>query len=156
MANVLNTDKQIAISQHLAKVQHPIHRTHDGVHRDTIMRLGVKVGLGCTALLDAKMRDLSCNRLEIDEIWGFVARKRSTSIVEVFDLKGHPKHRGSTHGRMTGSSRHGASLGTYQIAADAVRAAIAQEFRSLETETQESGRPNCRREAPRARCCEFA
>jgi IS1 family transposase len=46
-----------------------------GVHRDTIMRLGVKVGQGCTALLDAKMQNLSCNRLELDEIWGFIGKK---------------------------------------------------------------------------------
>ena len=46
-----------------------------GVHRDTIMRLGVKVGEGCTALMDAKMRNLSCQRLEMDEIWGFVGKK---------------------------------------------------------------------------------
>jgi IS1 family transposase len=39
------------------------------------MKLGVKVGHGCTALMDGKMRDLSCNRLEIDEIWGFVGKK---------------------------------------------------------------------------------
>jgi IS1 family transposase len=46
-----------------------------GVHRDTIMRLGVKVGRGCTALMDSSMRNLSCNRLEMDEIWGFVGKK---------------------------------------------------------------------------------
>jgi IS1 family transposase len=46
-----------------------------GVHRDTIMRLGVKVGRGCTALMDETMRDLSCTRLEMDEIWGFVGKK---------------------------------------------------------------------------------
>jgi IS1 family transposase len=39
------------------------------------MRLGVKVGEGCTALMDAKMRNLSCQRLEMDEIWGFVGKK---------------------------------------------------------------------------------
>jgi IS1 family transposase len=48
-----------------------------GIHRDTIMRLGVKVGQGCTNLLDAKMRNLDCRRLEIDEVWGFVDKKES-------------------------------------------------------------------------------
>lgn len=48
-----------------------------GIHRDTIMRLGVRIGEGCTALLDAKMRELSCNGLEIDEIWGFIGKKES-------------------------------------------------------------------------------
>ena len=76
MANVLNTDKQIAVIGALAEGSsiRSIERI-TGVHRDTIMRLGVKVGQGCTALMDAKMRDLPCNRLEMDEIWGFVGKK---------------------------------------------------------------------------------
>lgn len=45
------------------------------VHRDTIMRLGVKVGQGCTALMHETMRDLPCTRLELDEIWGSVGKK---------------------------------------------------------------------------------
>jgi IS1 family transposase len=78
MANVLNTDKQIAIIAALAEGSsiRAIERM-TGVHRDTIMRLGVKVGQGCTALLDAKMRNLPCNRLEIDEIWGFIGKKEA-------------------------------------------------------------------------------
>ncbi|MGC1784763.1 MAG: IS1 family transposase [Acidobacteriaceae bacterium] len=39
------------------------------------MRLGVKIGQGCTALMDAKMRNLPCKRLEMDEIWGYVGKK---------------------------------------------------------------------------------
>jgi IS1 family transposase len=76
MANVLNTDKQISIIAALAEGSsiRAIERM-TGVHRDTIMRLGVKVGQGCTALLDSKMRNLSCNRLEIDEIWGYIGKK---------------------------------------------------------------------------------
>ena len=76
MANVLNTDKQIAVISALAEGSsiRSIERM-TGVHRDTIMRLGVKVGQGCTALMDAKMRDLPCTRLELDEIWGFVGKK---------------------------------------------------------------------------------
>jgi IS1 family transposase len=76
MANVLNTDKQIAIVAALAEGAsiRAIERM-TGVHRDTIMRLGVKVGQGCTALMDAKMRNLPCARLEMDEIWGFVGKK---------------------------------------------------------------------------------
>ena len=75
MANALNTDKKIAIIAALSESSsiRSIERM-TGVHRDTIMRLGVKVGQGCTALMDEKMRDLSCNRLEMDEIWGFVGK----------------------------------------------------------------------------------
>jgi len=76
MANVLNTDKQIAIISALSEGSsiRTIERM-TGVHRDTIMRLGVKVGQGCTALMDEKMRNLPCRRLEMDEIWGFVGKK---------------------------------------------------------------------------------
>ena len=76
MANVLKTDKQIAVISSLCEGSsiRSIERI-TGVHRDTIMRLGVKVGQGCTALMDAKMRNLDCHRLEMDEIWGFVGKK---------------------------------------------------------------------------------
>jgi IS1 family transposase len=76
MANVLNTDKQIAIVSALTEGSsiRSIERM-TGIHRDTIMRLGVKVGQGCKALMDFKLQDLSCTRLELDEIWGFVGKK---------------------------------------------------------------------------------
>src|ERR1700690_753525 len=76
MANVLNMGKQIMVISALAEGSsiRSIERM-TGVHRDTIMRLGVKVGQGCTTLMDAKMRGLSCDRLELDEIWGFIGKK---------------------------------------------------------------------------------
>jgi IS1 family transposase len=76
MANILNTDKQIAVIGALAEGSsiRSIERI-TGVHRDTIMRLGVKVGQGCAAVMDSKMRNLPCHRLEMDEIWGFVGKK---------------------------------------------------------------------------------
>src|SRR5467141_622609 len=45
-------------------------------HRDTIMRLLVEVGTGCHALMDDQMRDLPCRRIEVDEIWAYVAKKQ--------------------------------------------------------------------------------
>jgi hypothetical protein len=76
MANVLNADKQTAIIGALTEGSsiRSIERM-TGVHRDTIMRLGVRVGKGCQSLLDAKMRDLSCQHIQLDEIWGFVDKK---------------------------------------------------------------------------------
>jgi IS1 family transposase len=76
MANVLNTDKQIAVIGALAEGSslRSIERI-TGIHHDTIGRLAVKVGQGCAALLDSSMRNLPCNRLEMDEIWGFVGKK---------------------------------------------------------------------------------
>jgi IS1 family transposase len=83
MANVLPTEKQIAIIGSLCEGSsiRSIERL-TGVHRDTIMRLDVKVGQGCTALIDANMRDLSCERLEMDEIWGFVGKKQKHVSVD--------------------------------------------------------------------------
>lgn len=77
MANVLPTEKQIAIISALAEGSsiRSIERM-TGIHRDTIMRLGVRVGNGCAKVLDAKMRDLSCQQLQLDEIWGFIGKKQ--------------------------------------------------------------------------------
>ena len=76
MANVLSKDKQVTIISALAEgsSMRSISRM-TGVHGDTICRLGVRVGQGCAKLLDAKMRDLRCNYLQFDEIWGFIGKK---------------------------------------------------------------------------------
>jgi IS1 family transposase len=76
MANILPTDKKIQVIAALAEGSsiRSIERM-TGIHRDTVMRLGVKVGHGCARLMDEKMQNLSCNRLEMDEIWGFVGKK---------------------------------------------------------------------------------
>lgn len=76
MANVLPIDKQITVVSSLCEGSsiRSIERI-TGIHRDTVMRLGVKIGQGCTALMDAKMRNLECARLEMDEIWGFIGKK---------------------------------------------------------------------------------
>jgi hypothetical protein len=47
-----------------------------GIHRDTIMRLMVRVGNGCSILMDSMMRDLMCERLQLDELWAFVGMKQ--------------------------------------------------------------------------------
>lgn len=76
MANVLSTGKQVAVISALAEGSgiRQIERI-TGVHRDTIMRLGVRVGKGCASLLNGKMRNLSCNHLQFDEVWGFIGKK---------------------------------------------------------------------------------
>lgn len=47
-----------------------------GIHRDTIMRLLVEVGTGCADLMDEKMRELPCRRVQVDEIWSYVGKKQ--------------------------------------------------------------------------------
>ncbi len=50
-----------------------------GVHRDTIMRLGVRMGEGCRKIMDERFRGLDCRVIELDETWGFVAMKQKTA-----------------------------------------------------------------------------
>ena len=73
MANILPMEKKIAVISALAEGQ-SIRSTERmfGIHRDTIMRLGVRVGQGCERLLDSMMRNLSCEKIQVDEIWGYV------------------------------------------------------------------------------------
>jgi hypothetical protein len=46
------------------------------IHRDTIMRLGLRVGQGCAALHDEMMRFVQANRLDLDELWSYVSKKQ--------------------------------------------------------------------------------
>ncbi len=76
MANVLPMEKKVAVISALAEGA-GIRQTErmTGVNRETIMYLGVRVGKGCAAILDQKMRGLSCQHLQFDEIWGFIGKK---------------------------------------------------------------------------------
>lgn len=77
MANVLSREKQVRIIGALSEGAgiRAIERM-TGVHRDTVMRLGVRVGQGCCRILDRVMRNLVCEYLQLDEIWGFIRKKQ--------------------------------------------------------------------------------
>ena len=78
MANLLSTEKQGIVIGALAEGNsiRSIERM-TGIHRDTIMRLGVRVGQQCKTILDDKMKNLDCKRIEVDEIWGFIGKKQA-------------------------------------------------------------------------------
>lgn len=75
--NKLKSEKQIAAISALVE-GNSIRSTERmiGVHRDTIMRLLVRVGTGCERLLDESMHGLACKRLQVDEIWAYVDKKQ--------------------------------------------------------------------------------
>lgn len=77
MANILSLDKQTMIIHALVEGSsiRAIERM-TGVHGDTIGRLGVRIGEACKQLMDHKMRNLSCERVQLDEIWGFIGKKQ--------------------------------------------------------------------------------
>jgi IS1 family transposase len=75
--NVLPRDKQVeAIAALTEGCSIRAIEGLTGIHRDTIMRLGVRVGNGCATLHDAMMRGLHVNRIELAEAWSFVAKKQ--------------------------------------------------------------------------------
>ncbi|MGO9243315.1 MAG: hypothetical protein ACLPT4_00230 [Verrucomicrobiia bacterium] len=78
MANTLPMEKKVTAISALAEDMsiRSVERM-TGIHRDTIMRLGIRVGQGCTALMDTMMRDLTCERLQLDEIWQYVGKHQN-------------------------------------------------------------------------------
>ncbi len=78
MANTPPAEKKIAVMGAVAECN-SIRSTErmTGIHRDTIMRLGVKVGQGCAALMDAKMQNLPCRNIQVDEMRVFVGKEQA-------------------------------------------------------------------------------
>ena len=77
MANVLPFDKQVFCVAALTEgVSIRATERLTDVHRDTIMRLGIRVGQGCAQIHDAIMRDLQVPVIELDEIWAYVGKKQ--------------------------------------------------------------------------------
>jgi IS1 family transposase len=79
VSNVLPKEKQAAVIAALCEgvSLRTVSRLHD-IHRDTAMRLSVAVGQGSTAVHGKLMINLQVNRLELDEIWSFVKKKRKS------------------------------------------------------------------------------
>jgi len=77
MANQLPRDKQILVLKCLVEGMsiRSTERLVD-VSRETVLSLLVRVGEGCSKLLDGMMRGLPCERIECDEIWAFVQKKQ--------------------------------------------------------------------------------
>jgi len=53
-----------------------------GIHRDTILRLGVRIGQACKQIMDDKMRNLTYRHIEVDEIWGFIGKKEKRATTK--------------------------------------------------------------------------
>jgi len=50
-----------------------------GIHGDTIGRLALRVGQACKRIMDQNLRNLNCEEIEVDEIWGFIGAKRKNA-----------------------------------------------------------------------------
>lgn len=88
--NVLSRDQQIHVIACLTEGMsiRAVERL-TGIHRDTIMRLGAKVGRGCAELHDRMFVGIRTGRLELDELWAFVGKKqRHLKRTDSRDAKG--------------------------------------------------------------------
>jgi len=86
MANVLKAEKRVAVISALVEgnsVNSTVRMT--GVAKNTILKLLVELGDACAAYQDRVLRNLSCDRLEVDELWGFCYAKQKNVA---------PEHRG--------------------------------------------------------------
>ena len=77
MSYNLTPEKQTAVVSALAEGSsiRSIERI-TGIHRDTIMRLGVRVGERCAEVMVSTMRNLQTRVLQFDEIWSFIGKKQ--------------------------------------------------------------------------------
>ncbi len=75
--NVLPTEKKLAAIFALVEGNNirSIERM-TGIRRDTIMRLTVRVGERCQEIMAEEMKNLRCQRLQVDEIWTYVLKHR--------------------------------------------------------------------------------
>jgi len=80
MANKLAIEKKIAVISMLCEGAsiRAVERI-TGVNQNTIMSLGRRVGDACAKIMDEKMRDLPCEQIQVDEIWGFIGAKRKNA-----------------------------------------------------------------------------
>jgi IS1 family transposase len=76
MANVLKAAKRVAVISALVEgnsVNATVRMT--GVAKNTILKLLVELGTVCAAYQDATLRELPCQRVQVDEIWAFCYAK---------------------------------------------------------------------------------
>ncbi|MEO8520973.1 MAG: IS1 family transposase [Acidobacteriota bacterium] len=74
--NKLSAAKRVAVISALVEgcsIRSTVRMT--GVSKNTVAKLLVKLGAACTKFQDETLRNLSCKRLQCDEIWSFVGGK---------------------------------------------------------------------------------
>jgi IS1 family transposase len=74
--NVLPKEKQAAVLRALVDgVGIRATARVTGVNRETVGTILTRAGASCAKILDETMRNLPCERLQVDEIWSFVGKK---------------------------------------------------------------------------------
>ena len=76
MVNVLSTEKRTAVVKAVVEgcsIRSTCRMT--GVAKGTVLKLLVELGEACSRYLDEALRDLTCKRLQADEVWCFCYSK---------------------------------------------------------------------------------
>src|SRR5712692_8716747 len=60
-----------------------------GVAKHTVLKLLVELGAACSEFLDATMRNLPCERIQVDEVWQFVGAKQKNVKPRHFENDGY-------------------------------------------------------------------
>ena len=74
--NRLTTAKRVAVVAALVEgcsIRATVRLT--GVAKNTVVKLLIELGAACSAYQNEHLRNLSCKRLQLDEIWSFVGKK---------------------------------------------------------------------------------
>lgn len=77
MANFISMDKRVAVISALVEgcsVRSTVRMT--GVSKGAILRLLASIGPACADYQNRTLRNLTCERIQCDEIWSFVAAKQ--------------------------------------------------------------------------------
>ena len=88
--NRLTPDKQTQVVAALVEgnsIRATVRMT--GVAKNTISKLLVELGAACSEYLDKNLVNLPCHRIQIDEIWSFVAAKNSNVTEEIRERNPH-------------------------------------------------------------------
>jgi IS1 family transposase len=77
MANVLSSSRRAVVVAALVEgnsIRATVRMT--GVAKNTIAQLALELGAACARYQDEALRELSCKRLELEELWGFCYSKQ--------------------------------------------------------------------------------
>ncbi len=90
MANVISTAKKIAVISALVEgcsVRSTVRLT--GVSKGAVLRLLLSIGKACQEYHNVTIRDVPAKRVQVDEIWSFVAAKQKNVTPPVWDRAGY-------------------------------------------------------------------
>jgi hypothetical protein len=78
MVNRLSTERRPQVIGCLVKgnsIRATVRLT--GAAKNTVTKLLLDLGIACSDYQDAALRDLTCQRVQVDEIWSFVGAKKA-------------------------------------------------------------------------------